>query len=69
MKETQLEFVKRHLRLEGEISRNYCLQRYISRLGARIDDLERDGWRFETERRDGDYVYKLVSQPEFKLFK
>lgn len=47
------------LKDKGEISRNQCLRNYISRLGARIKDLQKEGMQFETERRDGDYVYKL----------
>lgn len=47
------------LKQDGEISRNYCLRNYISRLGARINDLKKMGFEFETENRDGDYVYKL----------
>ncbi len=60
MKQSQLDFIKSELRNNKEISRNFCLSNYISRLGARIDDLEKDGWVFETERRDGNYVYKMV---------
>lgn len=65
---SQLEFIKARLQEKGEISRNECLQMYVSRLGARIRDLKCLGWQFETETRptvkpDGskgkDFVYKL----------
>ena len=65
---SQLEFIKARLQEKGEISRNDCLRQYVSRLGARINDLKRLGWQFETEvrptiRPDGskgkDFVYKL----------
>ena len=65
---SQLEFIKARLQETGEVSRNECLQRYVSRLGARINDLKQLGWQFETETRptvkpDGskgkDFVYKL----------
>lgn len=54
---TQLQLIKEHLIVYGEISRNWCLARYISRLGARINDLKKKGWSFETETRNGDYFY------------
>lgn len=60
MKPTQIQFVKNHIIVHGEISRNYCLQRYISRLGAIMNKLKKEGLMFETERRNGDYVYKLL---------
>lgn len=65
---SQLDFIKVRLQETGEISRNDCLRQYVSRLGARINDLKRLGWKFETEIRstthpDGskgkDFVYKL----------
>jgi hypothetical protein len=56
---TQIDFIMDKLKQDGEISRNYCLRNYISRLGARINDLKKIGFEFETENRDGDYVYKL----------
>ena len=56
---TQMQFVIDTLQTKGEISRNECLRNYFSRLGARINDLKRMGWQFETEKRNGDYVYKL----------
>lgn len=66
---SQLDFIKVRLQETGEISRNECLRNYVSRLGARINDLKHLGWKFETETRstvkpDGskgkDFVYKLV---------
>ncbi len=63
-KKTQLEWIKDKLIVHGEISRNECLKNYISRLGARIVDLKKMGFRFETERRGGDYIYKLIEQPK-----
>ncbi|MFA6314947.1 MAG: hypothetical protein WC648_01075 [Candidatus Paceibacterota bacterium] len=63
MKQTQLNFIKEQLLRTGEISRNFCLRNYISRLGARIDNMKREGYSFDVERRDGDYVYKLKTDP------
>ena len=51
----------------GRMSRNECLRNYISRLGAIICDLTKEGWKFDTyfEKINGgkDYVYKLVDSP------
>ena len=67
---TQIEFVKNKLKEKGFITRNEALRNYISRLGAIIHLLKKDGWIIETERiktkkpdgGDGyDYKYKLVS--------
>lgn len=63
MKATQITWVNEQLKVYGEISRNTCLKAYISRLGAIVQKLENEGYVFTTERRDGDYVYKLVSAP------
>jgi len=40
-----------------------CLSTFlaITPLGARIDDLEKEGYVFEVEHEHGDYVYRLVS--------
>lgn len=53
----------------GEISRNHCLQNYISRLSAIIFDLREKGWDFKTEERGGDFIYIVTRKPELKLFK
>lgn len=57
---SQEKIVLEQLDKFGEISRNWCLRNYISRLSAIILDLKEKGFRFETERRGGDYVYKVV---------
>lgn len=64
---TQLQMIIDQLNATGEVSRNWCLQRYCSRLGARIDDLEKVGWVFLPEKRDGDYVYKVIKKPQVNL--
>ncbi len=63
-KERQIITVKRQLKETGQVSRNWCLQRYISRLSALIQILERQGWGFTPERANGDYIYKVRYQPE-----
>jgi hypothetical protein len=67
MKKTQLEWILRQLELNGFITRNQCLRRYISRLGARISDLKKEGYKFRTKYLNGrwgkDYVYFLIKKP------
>lgn len=72
MKESQKQFVIRKLREDGYISRNDCLRNYITRLGARCNDLQREGWKLEGEfiktEHGKDYVYRLIKAPELRLF-
>jgi len=65
MRKTQLERITEILQQDGVVSRNQCLSMFpaITRLGARICDLEADGWKFRTERRGGDYLYHVVAKP------
>jgi hypothetical protein len=62
---TQLERIKAKLARDGYVTRNECLSQFpaITRLGARIDDLERQGYVFQTENTGRDYVYKLITSP------
>ena len=63
----QYNFIVSRLEKKGEISRNECLKNYISRLGAYIHKLKREGYRFDTFKRSiktvygrgYDYVYKI----------
>jgi hypothetical protein len=60
---SQLERIKIKLARDGSVSRNQCLNTYpaITRLGARIEDLEaKHGYVFRTENTGRDYVYHLV---------
>lgn len=69
---TQKEFVANRLRADGRISRNFCLKNYISRLGALINLLKKDGWEFDASYvnvetpfgKSKDYVYKLIKAPK-----
>lgn len=51
----------------GEVSRNWALQNYISRLGAIICDLKGNGWEFDpyfkTIGNSKDYIYKVTKSP------
>lgn len=55
---TQLERVKAKLERDSFITRNECLSQFpaITRLGARICDLQDAGWTFTTEIRALDEV-------------
>ena len=68
---TQRQWVESVLRKQGRITRNYCLQNYVSRLGAIVCDMRRDGWDFDvkyipvkTPFGEGkDYEYVVVNIP------
>lgn len=47
----------------GKITRNECLRNYISRLGAIICTLKKEGWDFRTEWEGGDFVYTMIRCP------
>lgn len=63
MKESQLTRVRRMLKSNGEVTRNWALQNYITRLSAIILILKRQGYGIEAEKRGGDWVYKLKWTP------
>lgn len=61
---SQNDRIKMKLARDGFVTRNECLRQYpaITRLGARIQDLEtKYGYEFETEDTGRDYIYRLVS--------
>lgn len=60
----QRHFVICRLRENKRISRNECLRNFISRLSAIIQNLEKEGFRFNTKNVDGDYVYELTHDPK-----
>jgi hypothetical protein len=73
MKQSQLITVSLILRDKGEVTRNQCLKKHITRLSDIIYRLSAMGWKFKErkagyetirgEERNGDYVYKLKSIP------
>jgi len=70
--QSQEKIIKRILLNEGEISRNLCLRElYISRLGAIICNLKKEGWKFRREYvktpKGKDFVYYLVESPLKKI--
>lgn len=68
MKQSQKEFVISQLKKNGSISRNFCLGNYISRLGAIVNQLNKEGWNLEGSNQDnGDYLYKVKQSPFKKV--
>lgn len=67
MKNSQLQLVKKQLLETGQVSRNWCLQNYISRLSALVLLLKEDGFEIEGEfvktPKGKDFIYKLKSSP------
>lgn len=64
---TQIEWVKKQLKTKGFVTRNEALQTYITRLGAIICDLKKEGWKIEGEflktENGKDYKYTLGDRP------
>ena len=60
---TQRETIIKHIKEYGYVSRNWCLENFISRLGSRIYDLEHEGFKFSPNHKGvnpKDYYYFLV---------
>jgi hypothetical protein len=61
MKSTQKQFVIDQLNKTGKISRNFCLNNYITRLGAIVCHLnKKEGWNLEGYWKEGDYIYSKI---------
>lgn len=64
-KPSQKEIVLKKLRSEGFVTRNWCLQNYISRLSSIMLTLKKEGINFRTEdMENGDYKYTLLDKPK-----
>lgn len=65
-KVSQKDIVLKQMRAEGFVTRNWCLQHFISRLSAIMLDLKNEGVNFKTEHMEsGDYKYTLLDKPKF----
>lgn len=74
---TQKQWVKEILLKDKRISRNTCLRNYISRLGAIICDLEKEGYSFNAKYikvdtpwgkgKGKDYLYTIIESSYSKL--
>jgi hypothetical protein len=64
---TQTARIIEQLEDKGFVTRNWALSQYISRLGALICDLKKEGWVFTQEYTETpygkDYTYTLISKP------
>jgi len=62
----QKNWVIHQLYLYGSVSRNKALENYISRLGALIGVLKKEGWKFSAGYEQGkfgrDYVYRVLDR-------
>lgn len=60
MKKTQKTRVLKRLKERGMITRNECLATFpaITRLGAIICQLKKEGWNIEGKDEGNDYVYR-----------
>ncbi len=67
MKLSQNKRIEKRLMERGEIGRNECIRNFITRLSARINDLEKIGWQFQTIEKDNDYIYKAIKSPYANL--
>ena len=66
---SQIAYVRAHLIDNGQIGRNHCLSKYISRLGSIIHRLRNRGMNivggYEEVGNGRDYVYRLIkAEPE-----
>lgn len=68
---SQKEWVISILNREGKISRNFCLQNYITRLGALVNLLNKEGWvitgGYEGKSLGRDFVYRVEKSPYKKI--
>ena len=67
----QRKLVIKELLQTGQISRNYCLSLGITRLGAIVEKLNKNGWELKGKyiKTNGgkDYVYFLKGSPYKKV--
>jgi len=66
--QSQKLWVIQQLKDKGFVSRNEALKNFISRLGALIDILKKEGYEFDTEyvKENGgkNYYYRLKKRPK-----
>jgi hypothetical protein len=71
MKKLQIEIILEQLEKHSQISRNWCLRNYISRLGAYICDLNKLGWKingyYDKTDKGRDFVYVVSGKPKSRV--
>lgn len=69
-KPSQKDFVLKELRLQGFVTRNWCLQNFISRLSSIMLILKQEGINFSTEHMEnGDFKYVLIDKPKNVVYR
>lgn len=62
---SQKSIILKELRTTGQVTRNWALKNYISRLSAIMLNLRQDGMKIIGENTDnGDYRYILLDKPK-----
>lgn len=64
MKLTQKKRILNQLRNTGSVTRNWALSQFISRLGAIILELKKEGMHIEGAHKGTDYIYTLKDKPK-----
>jgi len=66
--ENKIAFVEQYLNINGSISRNFALGKFISRLSAEIHTLNLRGYEIKGDWDDAhkDYIYVLLKRPKGK---
>lgn len=72
MKPKQIDLVKNCLKVDGEVSRNFCLGERITRLSGLIWQLRREHWQigegyYRPKNGGKDFVYPLISEPPTEI--
>ena len=67
---SQKEKIIEQLKINNYVSRNWCLKNYISRLGAIIWQLKKEGWDFNANffKYNGgkDFRYYVIKMPSYQ---
>jgi len=61
---SQKTTIIKELNLNGKVSRNWCLDRRITRLGAIICLLNKEGWNLTGKWEGNDYVYSKFNEKQ-----
>jgi len=69
---TQEQIIKNLLISQKQVTRNWAVKNYITRLGSIVNRLNGSGWKiigkYEKYEHGTDYVYTLIEKPsEFKI--
>ena len=74
MNKSQANIVESHIRKTGFVARNWCIQKYITRLSSIIFNLKEKGYEFETKTVGktsttiGDFHYIATEMPDKAVY-